>query len=50
MEGTVGTLHILAREAQSRVLIRNLKCIPLFVRVGTNTRGVIAIIFHMDLL
>lgn len=33
VEGTVGTLHILAREAHSRAIIRNLKCIPLFVQL-----------------
>jgi hypothetical protein len=33
IEGTVGTLHILAKEAQSRVMIRGLKCTPLFVQV-----------------
>jgi catenin beta 1 len=33
VEGTVGTLHILAREAQSRAIIRGLKCIPLFVQL-----------------
>jgi len=33
VEGTVGTLHILAREPQSRIMIRTLKCIPLFVRL-----------------
>ena len=33
VEGTVGTLHILAREAQSRSSIRAMKCMPLFVQV-----------------
>jgi len=33
VEGTVGTLHILAREAQSRSSIRALKCMQLFVQV-----------------
>lgn len=33
IEGTVGTLHILAKEAQSRVMIRGLKCTPLFVQL-----------------
>jgi len=33
VEGTVGTLHILAREAQSRSGIRAMKCMPLFVQV-----------------
>jgi len=33
IEGTVGTLHILAREAHSRSSIRALKCMPLFVQV-----------------
>jgi len=34
VEGTVGTLHILAREAQSRSSIRALKCVSLFVQVN----------------
>jgi len=33
VEGTVGTLHILARESLSRSEICNLRCIPLFVQV-----------------
>jgi len=33
VEGTVGTLHILAREAQSRSSIRAMKCMPLLVQV-----------------
>lgn len=33
VEGTVGTLHILAREAQSRSTIRALKCMPLIVQL-----------------
>jgi len=33
VEGTVGTLHILAREGHSRAVIRNLNCIPLFVQL-----------------
>jgi len=33
IEGTVGTLHILAREAQSRSSIRAMKCMPLLVQV-----------------
>ena len=35
VEGTVGALHILAREAHNRAVIRSLNCIPLFVQVGT---------------
>ncbi|KAH3841290.1 hypothetical protein DPMN_114749 [Dreissena polymorpha] len=31
--GTVGALHILAREAHNRAVIRGLNCIPLFVKV-----------------
>ena len=34
VEGTVGALHILAREAHNRAVIRGLNCIPLFVQVG----------------
>jgi len=37
VEGTVGTLHILARETQSRNSIRALKCMPLFVQVRLMT-------------
>ena len=33
VEGTVGALHILAREAHNRAVIRGLNCIPLFVQV-----------------
>jgi catenin beta 1 len=40
VEGTVGALHILAREAHNRAVIRGLNGIPLFVQVtftnGTN--------------
>jgi len=34
VEGTVGALHILARDIHNRVVIRSLNCIPLFVQVG----------------
>lgn len=33
VEGTVGALHILARESHNRAVIRTLNCIPLFVQV-----------------
>ena len=33
VEGTGGALHILAREAHNRAVIRGLNCIPLFVQV-----------------
>ena len=33
VEGTVGALHILAREAHNRTIIRGLNCIPTFVQV-----------------
>jgi catenin beta 1 len=33
VEGTVGALHILAREGHNRAVIRGLSCIPLFVQV-----------------
>ena len=33
VEGTTGTLHILARDPQSRALIRNHNTIPLFVQL-----------------
>ncbi|XP_041374475.1 catenin beta-like [Gigantopelta aegis] len=33
VEGTVGALHILAREAHNRAVIRDLNCIPLFVQL-----------------
>ena len=35
VEGTVGALHILAREAHNRNIIRGLNCIPTFVEVRT---------------
>ena len=34
LEGTVGALHILAREASNRTIIRDLNCIPTFVQVS----------------
>ena len=34
VEGTVGALHILAREAYNRNIIRGLNCIPTFVQVS----------------
>ena len=37
VEGTVGALHILAREPHNRAVIRGLNCIPLFVQVGAGT-------------
>ncbi|WAR10137.1 CTNB-like protein [Mya arenaria] len=33
VEGTVGALHILAREQHNRAVIRGLNCIPLFVQL-----------------
>jgi len=33
VDGTVGALHILAREHNNRGVIRGLNCIPLFVQV-----------------
>lgn len=33
VEGTVGALHILAREAHNKAVIRGLNCIPLFVQL-----------------
>lgn len=33
VEGSIGTLHILAREAHNRAAICSLKCIPLFVQL-----------------
>ena len=33
VEGTVGALHILAREAHNRAVIRSLHCVPIFVQV-----------------
>lgn len=33
VEGTVGALHILAREAHNRAVIRGLNCIPIFVQL-----------------
>ena len=36
VDGCVGALHILAREAHNRAVIRSLHCIPLFVQVRTS--------------
>lgn len=33
VEGTVGALHILAREPHNRAVVRSLNCIPLFVQL-----------------
>lgn len=33
VEGTVGALHILCREAHNRAVVRGLTCIPIFVQV-----------------
>jgi hypothetical protein len=33
LEGCVSALHILAKDQQNRNIIRDLDCIPLFVRV-----------------
>ena len=42
VEGTVGALHILAREGHNRAVIRGLNCIPLFVQVT------MAIVYHFQ--
>jgi hypothetical protein len=34
VEGTVGALHILARESNNRAIIRGLLVVPIFVQVG----------------
>ena len=34
VEGTVGALHILARESHNRAIIRGLNVIPIFVQVA----------------
>jgi len=39
VEGTVGALHILARDIHNRVVIRSLNCIPLFVQVRVTALG-----------
>ena len=36
VEGTVGALHILARESINRTIIRDLNCVPTFVQVLLN--------------
>ena len=41
VEGTVGALHILAREGHNRAVIRGLNCIPLFVQVSKKNRNCI---------
>jgi len=50
VEGTVGTLHILAREAQSRSSIRAMKCMPLFVQVRLLSYLTSAALFKHTLL
>jgi len=34
VEGSVGALHILARESHNRAIIRSQNVIPIFVQVG----------------
>lgn len=43
VDGTVGALHILAREVQNRAVIRGLNCIPLFVQVGVLLMDMLAL-------
>ena len=38
VEGTVGALHILAREPNNRAVIRSLNVIPLFIQVRANNK------------
>ncbi len=38
VEGTVGALHILARESHNRAIIRGLSVIPIFVQVKSNKK------------
>jgi hypothetical protein len=39
VEGTVGALHILARESNNRGIIRGLLVIPIFVQVSSHKTG-----------
>lgn len=39
VEGTVGALHILARESHNRVIIRSQNVIPIFVQVRSKSFG-----------
>ena len=41
VEGTVGALHILGREAHNRAVIRGLNCIPLFVQVSLGSSDIL---------
>lgn len=40
VDGCVGALHILAREAHNRAVIRSLHCIPLFVQVNSLSKRI----------
>ena len=55
VEGTVGALHILARESHNRAVIRGLSVIPIFVQVielhelfATRTGRISRLIFRLS--
>ena len=43
VEGTVGALHILAREAHNRAIIRELNVVTIFVQVSFKTLILVSI-------
>ena len=47
VEGTVGALHILAREAHNRAVIRGLNCITLFVEVSSYLHNIASVFFNI---
>lgn len=49
VEGTVGALHILARESHNRALIRQQAVIPVFVRLLFNEIENIQVSFSLKL-
>jgi len=49
IEGTVGSLHILARDHQNRHIIRSHHCIPLIVQVRFLFTNIITVV-HFSLL
>lgn len=53
VEGTVGALHILARESHNRAIIRGLNVIPIFVQVSSTLKNIFYYgisIYTIDLL
>jgi catenin beta 1 len=46
LEACVSALHIIARDQQNRIIIRDLDCIPLFVRVRRVSLSIMKKVYH----